>query len=98
MFLEHPLRWLGDASQETERARAVAAVRRSVAEVLHGFALQRVIEQHVSDWVLAYGYSGRGSTLDRARDTRGIYEDAAPILGVIITKHTPSFLEKVCEN
>lgn len=95
LFLEHPLRWTGDASDETERVRAVAAVRRAVAEVLQSFALQRVIEEHVGDWVRAYGYAGRGSTLVRARDIRNIYEDAAPIPGVIVTEHTRKFLENI---
>jgi energy-coupling factor transporter ATP-binding protein EcfA2 len=97
LFLEHPLDWSGDASNEAERDRAVAKVRRAVAEVLHGFALQRVIQRHLQDWVRAYGYAGRGSTLDRARDIRAIYEDAAPIPGVIATEHTRAFLEQVRE-
>ena len=78
-----------------ERERAVSAVRRAVTTKLHDFARERVIQQHVADWVRAYDRAGRGSTLERARDIRGIYEDAAPVPGVIMTEHTQLFLDRV---
>jgi hypothetical protein len=96
-FLDSPLAWDGDASDPAERERAVSKVRRAVSGVLHDFTKQRVIQEHVTDWVRAYDRSGRGSTLDRARDIRGIYEDAAPVPGVIMTEHTQRFLERVRE-
>ncbi len=96
-FLDSPLTWDGDASDLAERERAVSKVRRAVSGVLHDFTRQRVIQEHVSDWVRAYDRTGRGSTLERARDIRGIYEDAAPVPGVIMTEHTQRFLERVRE-
>jgi hypothetical protein len=51
--------------------------------------------QHLADWMRAYEYKGRGSTLEGARDIRGIYEDAAPVPGAISTEHSRSFLEDI---
>lgn len=96
-FLDSPLTWEGDASDPSERQRAVSNVRQAVSGVLHEFTTQRVIQEHMADWVRAYDRTGRGSTLDRARDIREIYEDAAPVPGVIMTEHTQQFLERVRE-
>lgn len=94
-FLDQPVQWKGDASDPVERERAVSAVRRAVSAALHDFARDRIIQQHVADWVRAYDRAGRGSTRERARDIRDIYEDAAPIPGVIMTEETQQFLERV---
>jgi energy-coupling factor transporter ATP-binding protein EcfA2 len=94
-YLDQPLRWEGDSSDAAERERAVASVRRAVSGVAHDFAQQRVIERHLADWVRAYQYKGRGSTLDRARNIRGIYEDAAPVPGAIFTAHSRAFLDDI---
>jgi len=94
-FLDQPVDWEGDASDAGERERAVSAVRRAVSVALHEFARDRVIEQHVTDWVRAHDRGGRGSTLERARDIRAIYEDAAPVPGVIMTTQTQAFLDRV---
>ena len=96
-FLERPWQWEEVVSDDLERERAIASVRREVAAALHGFVMQRLIQQHISDWVRAYSHTGAGSTLTRVRDIRGIYEDAAPIPGVIVTEHTSAFLEQVRE-
>lgn len=96
-FLDQPLRWEGDSSDPAERERAVSAVRRAISAVLHDFARERVIQQRLTEWVRAYDRTGRGSTLERARDLRGICEDAAPIPGVVMTEHSQEFLELVLE-
>lgn len=94
-FLDQPVEWQGDISQPDDQARAIDSVRRSVSAALYEFARGRLIETHLIGWAEAYGYSGRGSTLERARGIRDIYLDAAPIPNVIINPETRTFLEDV---
>ena len=94
-FLEEPVRWNGDAAHPVARERAISAVRREVAAALQVFARDRIIQQHVADWVRAYDHGGPGSTFDRARDIKGIYEEAAPVPGSVMTDRSRKFLEQV---
>jgi hypothetical protein len=94
-FLDQPVKWDGVATDPKERERAVSAVRRAVSGTLHGFARDRVIQKHVGDWVRAYEHAGPGSTFVRAREIRGIFEEAAPVPGVVMTADAQAFLERV---
>src|SRR5205807_6897322 len=48
---------------------------------LHELAHKRLFLEHVAEWKEAYDRRGKGSTLERARDMKYIYEDAAPVPG-----------------
>jgi hypothetical protein len=94
-FLDEPLRWEGQASESEERDRAIDAIRRAVSSVLDTFVMERLVQDHLKNWVAAYTHRGTGSTFVRAREIRGIYEDAAPVLGIVITEHTRAFLNRI---
>lgn len=95
-FLEKPIAWEGqDAENEDERARAIDGVRRTVSAAVHTLSLHRLIEEHVQEWVTAYGYSGRGSTFVRAQEIRDIYEEAAPVPEVTMEPRMKDYLDAV---
>jgi hypothetical protein len=70
-------------------------VRRSVSADVYEFTRARLIEANLVGWTDAYGRSGHGSTVERARVIRDIYEDAAPVPGVIINPQTRDFLDEI---
>lgn len=93
-FLERPVRWDGvEATHPRLRDEAIDSVRRSVSKALHEVTLERLIQDHPSDWIQAFSHAGRGSTFVRAREIREIYEDAAPIPGVVVNDVTQQFLD-----
>ena len=94
-FLERPVRWEEPGEDEELRAEATDSVRRSVSKALHGFTLERLIQDHLVDWVKAFSHAGRGSTFVRAQEIRHIYEQAAPIPGVVMNMATNRFLDSV---
>jgi hypothetical protein len=94
-FLDQPVDWQGDTSDVEDQARAIDSVRRSVSAALYDFSRERLIDRHIRDWTEAYGYSGPGSTLVRARGIRDIYADAAPVPSAIINPQIRKFLDEV---
>jgi len=47
------------------------------------------------EWSHTYEHRGKGSTEDRRRDMRNIYQAAAPIPGVELTPQSSAFLNDV---
>jgi hypothetical protein len=94
-FLDQPVDWHGGVATAEDRLRAIDAVRRSVSGALFELTRTRLIENNLTTWVDAYGRSGPGSTRDRARAIRDIYEDAAPVPSVIIDSQVRKFLDEV---
>ena len=65
--------------QEEESARVLDAIRQKVFAALHALSTQRLIQNHLAEWVSAYDHRGTGSTRSRARDIRAVYESGAPV-------------------
>ncbi|KWT70129.1 hypothetical protein APY03_6760 [Variovorax sp. WDL1] len=64
---------------------------------LHQLALQRLIDEHLTDWRRGLEHKGKGSAARRAVDIRGIYELAAPVPGTVNTAPAIEFLRGVRE-
>ena len=95
LFLDNPVRWTRDPVDDEEAQAAISGIRRGVFATLHEFISNRLIEKPLPDWRGAFAYSGRGSTFDRARDIRDIYEAAAPVPGVVVTQASVEFLREI---
>jgi hypothetical protein len=95
LFLDNPIRWTRDPVDDDEAQAAISTIRQGVFATLHQFIADRLIEAHLQDWRAAFNYSGRGSTFDRARDIRDIYEAAAPVPGVVVTQLSVQFLRDI---
>jgi hypothetical protein len=80
-FLSVPLTWTPyepGADEDEKRARALDAIRQEVFARLHALSTERLIHQHLADWAAAYEHRGTGSTRERAKDIRALYEAGAP--------------------
>jgi energy-coupling factor transporter ATP-binding protein EcfA2 len=97
-FLDRPLGWNREPSDQQEEQSAIAEVRRAVSIAIHDLAMRRIIEDHLSEWRAAYDgpeYSGKGSTFLRARTIHGIYDAAAPLPDAVMTSASMAFLTEV---
>ncbi len=94
-FLDKPVQWDPHGNNEEEESEAIDVVRSEVFQSLHSLAMERLIQEHLIDWSRAFEHAGRGSSYDRARDVRNIYQTAAPIPGIELTPQSSEFLSNV---
>ena len=94
-FISNPRRWNPPDVSEEDREMATERVAQEVYSALHNLLAERFSQEHLNEWVAAYAYRGAGSTRLRARDIRGIYESASPILAEAPHPDASSFLDAI---
>ena len=94
-WLDSPADWTRVPADEDERMAALNPVRSGVFNALHELAKERHADQHRSDWLNAYTYSGYGSSSRRAGEIRRIYEDSAPPISSAMKPSARAFLTEV---
>ena len=94
-FLDRPIGWTREPEDVQEHQAAIACIQRVVSSEMHDLALRRIIDQHLAEWRTAYDFRGHGSTFNRARAIRGIYDTAAPLPDAIMPPPSKQFLEEV---
>ena len=57
--------------------------------------MERIVEQHLNEWVQAFHYGGRGSSYERSHELREIYGQAAPVPGIELSEVASVFLAGV---
>lgn len=97
LWLEDPYGWSGHTESEEEKQVAINDIRQKVYDGIHDLARERLIGNHTSDWLVALGFSGRGSSFERARQMEQIYEDAAPSVTSVMDRTTELFLDEVIQ-
>ncbi len=96
-FLDNPIKWSQPPANADEAQLAIAPIRQIVFNRLHQLALQRLIDEHLSEWRRGLEHKGKGSAARRAVDIRGIYELAAPVPGTVNTAPAIEFMRGVRE-
>ena len=74
-FLNNPIRWTREPSDEDEAQITVDRIRQVVDEALRDLAVRRLVQNHLPDWRTAYdgpASRGPGSTFRRASAIHGI--------------------------
>jgi hypothetical protein len=94
-WLDSPAGWTRVPTDEDERMAALNPVRSGVFNALHELVKARLADQHRSDWMNAYTYSGYGSGSRRAGEIRRIYEDTAPPISSAMKPQARAFLTEV---
>ena len=96
-WLDRPSSWSRSPETEDEGQRVVNAIRQSVFESLHELAENRLIEVQSIDWQIAFGFSGTGSSIERARQIKQVYDKAAPSISSVMDISVQEFLDEVKE-
>lgn len=94
-FLDAPAKWDSPAKDDDEATVAIARIRSEVHTALHSFAMERIVDHHLTEWAQAFNYGGRGSSYKRAHELREIYGQAAPVPGVELSEVASGFLAGV---
>jgi len=95
-WLDDPDGWTSEPENEDEKKAAVDNVRQQVFTDIHRLADSRLIGSHPAEWRTAFsGFSGKGSSLGRAKEMSLIYESAAPSIGSVMDSSAQEFLDQV---
>ena len=97
-FLNNPISWTREPKDDDELQSAVDPIRQVIEIQLRDFAVRRLVQEHLSDWRIAYDgpdSRGTGSTLRRANTIRGIYGAAAPTPDAVMTAPSAAFLAEI---
>ena len=96
-WLDNPDGWTRRPDNEEEGQVVINNIRQKVYDRIHTLANRRLIVDHSIDWRTAFGFSGRGSSFERARQMAQIYDEAAPSVTSVMDRPTQEFLEEVIQ-
>ena len=78
-YLANPYRWGPRLPSDDEEDEALTRVQGAVFQRLHGFVEARLLRIPRDEWLTACDFRGAGSTSERGRAIKAIYETSAPI-------------------
>jgi hypothetical protein len=97
-FLNNPISWTLEARNEEEAQVAIDRIRQVIEVQLRDLAVRRLVQEHLTDWRVAYdgpASRGLGSAIRRANTIQGIYDAAAPIPDAVMTTPSVAFLAEI---
>ncbi len=97
LWLDNPAGWTRQPADEDERQAVINSIRQDVYVNIHRLAGQRLITARRVDWRTAFGFSGPGSSFDRAIVMDQIYRSAAPAITSVMDVSAQSFLNEVTQ-
>ncbi len=95
LWLDRPAGWTRHPADENEGQAAINRIRRKVYANIHTLAEQRLLADHRRGWRAAFGFSGPGSSFDRAKELGRIYDAAAPSISSVMDESTQEFMDQV---
>ena len=95
LWLNNPARWTSYPRDDNERETAISNISHQVFDEIHKLAERRLIASQRTGWQAAFGFSGRGSSLDRAVRILQLYDEAAPSISSAMYVGNQEFLEEV---
>ena len=94
-WLDHPAGWTKLPVDEDEGQTVINRIRKTVYEDIHILAERRLLTDHRRGWRTAFGFSGPGSSFDRAKEMGRIYDAAAPSISSVMDAVPQGFLDQV---
>lgn len=94
-FLDAPADWTRAPGDDDEAQQATAMVKKSIFVALHAYIHNRMVTGALQELRRAYSRSGEGSATHRAYDIDGIYDNAAPVPGSVVSNEARQFLARL---
>ena len=95
LWLDHPAGWTRVPTDEDEGQASINEIRRGVSIRIHSLSEERLIASHGRGWRTAFGFSGTGSSRERALEMSRIYEGAAPSISSNPDERAQEFLNQI---
>ncbi len=98
LMIQSPLDWTAGEPSDDEKQALFENLANRLSERMMNLAHERIFELRNQDWIEAFGRSGKGSTVERARIiAEHIYAKAAPIPQSTPAPQQNQFLHDVIE-
>ena len=97
LWLDSPSGWTRQPVDEDERQTVINTIRQRVFLRIHSLSERRVINTQLGGWRSAWGFSGSGSSYDRAKVMGRIYDTAAPSISSAMDADSQDFLDQVIQ-
>ena len=94
-WLDNPSSWTTLPKDQEEEQAAINKIRRIVFTRVHTLVTERLISAHLGDWQTAYGFSGTGSSFERAHVMGNIYDLAAPSISSAMDAWMREFFKQI---
>lgn len=91
-FLSKPNRFDPSVAPEEMKDVAIRKIEQEFFQRISNFARERLWVRRSMDWANAYEHRGTGSTYERARDVKSIYDSASPIIVAPTNEFAQDFL------
>lgn len=96
-WLENPAGWSREPADAEESQAVINVIRQRVYNRIHTLAEARLITDHLSGWMIAFAFSGTGSSYRRAERMAQIYDAAAPSITSAMDTLSQQFLDEVIQ-
>ena len=97
LWLDNPSTWTKEETDKDKRQAVINPIRQRVFVGIHQLAERRLITTNRSGWWTAFGFSGLGSSFDRAREMDRIYKSAAPPITSLTDPPAQRYLDEVIQ-
>jgi hypothetical protein len=94
-WLDRPAHWNSEPASDDDREAALDPIRRAVFTKLQELVSRRLKDDQLTNWRIAFDFSGRGSASLRADVINDINQDAAPHMSANMTQDARDFLDKL---
>jgi len=94
-WLDRPAEWDSGPANDDDREAALDPIRRSVFMKLQELVSRRLKDDQLTNWRIAFDFSGKGSASRRADVINDINYDAAPHMSANMTQDARDFLDKL---
>ena len=94
-FLSTPVSWRPSNPTDEDKVRKVDEINRKVSSQIQSYAIAKIKSKMISEWQIAYDYSGRGSSFQRADKIDSIYDNVIPIPEEEMTDQVKTFVKDI---
>ncbi|USK68585.1 CpaF/VirB11 family protein [Peribacillus asahii] len=93
--LNNPVYWVPETNDEEQKKIAANKIARDIHTKLLDYCTNQFWKSHISQWNVAYEYTGMDSSKKRAKEILSIYDKASPIPGEMATADSYQYLSDI---
>lgn len=94
-FLSTPVSWRPSNPTDEDKVRKIDEIKKKVSSRIQSYAINNIKSKMISEWQIAYDYSGRGSSVQRAGKIDSIYYNVIPIPEEEMTDQVKTFIKDI---
>lgn len=94
-FLSSPASWRPSNPNDNDKVQKIDEIKKKVSSQIQSYAITNIKSKMISEWQIAYDYSGRGSSFQRADKIDSIYYNVIPVPEDEMTDQVKTFVKDI---